>query len=72
MTQLEKVQYTAKAQTTGGRNGASDGDDRHRNVEHFSPSTQVPAPTRRISRHLSSCGCPLAFCGSLRPAMPRR
>jgi hypothetical protein len=49
MTQFEKVQYTAKAQTTGGRNGASDGDDRHLNVEHFSPSTQGAGtdPTRR-------------------------
>jgi lipoyl-dependent peroxiredoxin len=39
MTQLEKVLYTAKAHTTGGRDGASRGDDGRLDIKLSSPGT---------------------------------
>ena len=37
MSQLEKVLYTAKVHTTGGRDGASRSDDGRLDVKHSSP-----------------------------------
>jgi Ohr subfamily peroxiredoxin len=39
MTQLEKVLYTAKAHTTGGRDGASRSDDGRLDIKLSSPGT---------------------------------
>ena len=39
MTQLEKVLYTAKTHTTGGRDGASQSDDGRLAVKFSSPGT---------------------------------
>ena len=46
MTKLEKVLYTAKAYTTGGREGgASRTDDGRLEVKLSIPGTRAPAPT---------------------------
>ena len=39
MTQTEKVIYTAKVHTTGGRDGASRSDDGRLDIKHSTPGT---------------------------------
>ena len=46
MSQIEKVLYTAKTHTTGGRDGASRTSDGRLDVKLSSPGTPAPAPTR--------------------------
>ena len=61
MTQLDKVLYTAKAHTTGGRDGESRTDDGRLDVKLSPPGTPAPAPTP------SSCSPP-----ATRPASSAR
>ena len=50
---FDKVLYTAKTHTTGGRDGASHSDDGRLSIKLSSPGTPEPAPTR------SSCSPPV-------------
>jgi len=45
MNKLEKVLYTAKAHTTGGRDGMSRSSDGRLEVRLSRPGTRAPAPT---------------------------
>ena len=46
MNRLEKVLYTAKAHTTGGRSGMSRSSDGRLEVSLSRPGARAPAPTR--------------------------
>ncbi|NMM81432.1 organic hydroperoxide resistance protein [Acidovorax sp. SRB_14] len=57
MTQLEKVLYTAKAHTTGGRDGASRTDDGRLDVKLSSPGTSAAGtnPEQLFAAGYSAC-----------------
>lgn len=77
MTQLEKVQYTAKAHTTGGRDGASRSDDGRLDVKlstpgtlgtgtnpevNHSPTAKLVLPRRRMAAGGGEAECLAAVC----------
>ena len=58
MTQIEKVLYTAKTHTTGGRDGASRSSDGRLDIKLSRPARPAPGPTpsncsRRAGRLVS-------------------
>jgi Ohr subfamily peroxiredoxin len=57
MTQLEKVLYTAKTHTTGGRDGASRSDDGRLDVQLSSPGSSRPGtnPEQLFAAGWSAC-----------------
>ena len=63
MTQLDKVLYTAKAHTTGGRDGQSQSDDGRLNVTLSSPGT---AGTGTNPEQLFAAGYSACFIGAMK------
>ena len=63
MTKLEKVMYTAKAHTTGGREGASRSDDGRLDVKMSSPGT---AGTGTNPEQLFAAGYSACFIGAMK------
>lgn len=63
MTQLEKVLYTAKAHSTGGRDGASRSDDGRLDVKLSSPGT---AGTGTNPEQLFAAGYSACFIGAMK------
>ena len=63
MTTLDKVLYTAKAHTTGGREGASRSDDGRLDVQLASPGT---AGTGTNPEQLFAAGYSACFIGALK------
>lgn len=57
MTQLDKVLYTAKTHTTGGRDGASRSSDGQLDVKLSTPGTSVPGtnPEQLFAAGWSAC-----------------
>jgi Ohr subfamily peroxiredoxin len=74
MTQLEKVLYTARAHTTGGRDGASKTDDGRLNVTLSSPGTSGTGtnPEQLFAAGYSACfiGAIKAVAGKMKIAVP--
>jgi osmotically inducible protein OsmC len=67
MTQLEKVLYTAKAHTTGGRDGASRTDDGHLDVKLSPPGTGSGTnPEQLFAAGYSAC-----FIGAMKAVATR-
>src|SRR6478736_7061926 len=62
-TQLEKVLYTAKAHTTGGREGASRSDDGRLDIKLSSPGT---AGTGTNPEQLFAAGYSACFIGAMK------
>ena len=75
MTTLEKVLYTAKAHTTGGRDGASRSDDGKLDVTLSSPSTSGTGtnPEQLFAAGYSACfiGAMKAVAGMQKIAIPQ-
>ena len=63
MTQLDKVLYTAKAHTTGGREGASRSDDGRLDVQLVAPGTGT---TGTNPEQLFAAGYSACFIGALK------
>ncbi|HSV80659.1 MAG TPA: organic hydroperoxide resistance protein [Ramlibacter sp.] len=74
MIQLEKVLYTAKAHTTGGRDGASKTDDGRLDVKLSSPGTSGTGtnPEQLFAAGYSACfiGAMKAVAGKLKITLP--
>ncbi|MBX3654769.1 MAG: organic hydroperoxide resistance protein [Ramlibacter sp.] len=74
MTKLEKVLYTAKAHTTGGRDGASKTDDGRLDVTLSSPGTSGTGtnPEQLFAAGYSACfiGAMKAVAGKMKVALP--
>ena len=74
MTTLEKVLYTARAHTTGGRDGASRTDDGRLDVTLSSPGTSGTGtnPEQLFAAGYSACfiGAMKAVAGRLKVALP--
>jgi lipoyl-dependent peroxiredoxin len=74
MTTLEKVMYTAKAHTTGGRDGSSKTDDGRLSVTLSSPGTSGTGtnPEQLFAAGYSACfiGAIKAVAGKLKIAVP--
>ena len=74
MTQLEKVLYTAKAHTTGGRDGASKTDDGRLDVTLSSPGTSGTGtnPEQLFAAGYSACfiGAMKAVAGKMKVTLP--
>ncbi|HSV35216.1 MAG TPA: organic hydroperoxide resistance protein [Ramlibacter sp.] len=74
MTQLEKVLYTAKARTTGGRDGASRTDDGKLDVKLASPGTAGSGtnPEQLFAAGYSACfiGAMKAVAGKMKVTLP--
>lgn len=74
MTKLDKVLYTAKAHTTGGRDGASKTDDGRLDVTLSSPGTAGTGtnPEQLFAAGYSACfiGAMKAVAGKMKVALP--
>ena len=74
MTQLEKVLYTAKAHTTGGRDGAARSDDGRLEVKLSSPGTAGTGtnPEQLFAAGYSACfiGAMKAVAGKMKVTLP--
>ena len=74
MTKLEKVLYTAKAHTTGGRDGASRSDDGKLDVKLSSPGTSGTGtnPEQLFAAGYSACfiGAMKAVAGKMNAKLP--
>ena len=74
MTQLDKVLYTAKAHTTGGREGASRSDDGRLDVKLTGPGTGTTGtnPEQLFAAGYAACfmGAMKAVSGKLNVAVP--
>jgi osmotically inducible protein OsmC len=74
MTTLEKVLYTAKAHTTGGRDGASKTDDGRLDVTLSSPGTSGTGtnPEQLFAAGYSACfiGAMKAVAGKMKVTLP--
>jgi lipoyl-dependent peroxiredoxin len=74
MAQLEKVLYTARAHTTGGRDGASKTDDGRLDVTLSSPGTAGTGtnPEQLFAAGYSACfiGAMKAVAGRMKVALP--
>lgn len=74
MTKLEKVLYTAKAHTTGGRDGASRTDDGRLDVTLSSPGTSGTGtnPEQLFAAGYSACfiGAMKAVAGKMKVTLP--
>ncbi len=74
MTKLEKVMYTAKAHTTGGRDGASRSDDGKLDVNLSSPGTSGTGtnPEQLFAAGYSACfiGAMKAVAGKMKVTLP--
>ena len=74
MTQLEKVIYTAKAHTTGGRDGASRTDDGRLDIKLSSPGTAGSGtnPEQLFAAGYSACfiGAMKAVAGKMKVTLP--
>ena len=74
MTTLEKVLYTAKAHTTGGRDGASKTDDGRLDVKLSSPGTSGTGtnPEQLFAAGYSACfiGAMKAVAGKMKLTLP--
>ena len=74
MSQLEKVLYTAKAHTTGGRDGASRTDDGRLDIKLSPPSTAGIGtnPEQLFAAGYSGCfiGAMKAVAGKMKVALP--
>ena len=74
MTQLEKVLYTAKAHTTGGRDGASRTDDGRLDIKLSSPGTAGSGtnPEQLFAAGYSACfiGAMKAVAGKMKVTLP--
>ena len=75
MTQLEKVLYTAKAHTTGGRDGASRSDDGRLDIKLSSPGTSGGGtnPEQLFAAGYSACfiGAMKAVAGKMKVTLPQ-
>ncbi|MDR2324892.1 MAG: organic hydroperoxide resistance protein [Acidovorax sp.] len=75
MASLEKVLYTARAHTTGGRDGASRSDDGRLDVQLSSPGTsgQGTNPEQLFAAGYSACfiGAMKAVAGKQKLALPQ-
>ena len=75
MTQLDKVLYTAKAHTTGGREGASRSDDGRLDVQLTSPGTGTTGtnPEQLFASGYSACfiGALKAVAGKSKTTLPQ-
>ena len=69
MTTLDKVLYTAKAHTTGGRDGTSKTSDGRLDVKLSSPGT---SGTGTNPEQLFAAGWSACFLGAMGVAAPRR
>jgi osmotically inducible protein OsmC len=74
MTQLEKVLYTAKAHTTGGRDGASRTDDGKLDIKLSPPGTggEGTNPEQLFAAGYSACfiGAMKAVAGKMKVTLP--
>ena len=74
MAQLEKVLYTARAHTTGGRDGASKSDDGRLDVTLSSPGTSGTGtnPEQLFAAGYSACfiGAMKAVAGKMKITLP--
>jgi len=74
MTKLDKVLYTAKAHTTGGRDGASKSDDGRLDVTLSSPGTSGTGtnPEQLFAAGYSACfiGAMKAVAGKMKVTLP--
>ncbi|MGE0498156.1 MAG: organic hydroperoxide resistance protein [Ramlibacter sp.] len=74
MTKLDKVLYTAKAHTTGGRDGASKTDDGRLDVTLSSPGTSGTGtnPEQLFAAGYSACfiGAMKAVAGKMKVTLP--
>ena len=74
MTQLEKVLYTAKAHTTGGREGASRTEDGRLDIKLSSPGTSGTGtnPEQLFAAGYSACfiGAMKAVAGKMKVTLP--
>jgi osmotically inducible protein OsmC len=74
MTQLEKVLYTAKAHTTGGRDGASRSDDGRLDIKLTPPGTagEGTNPEQLFAAGYSACfiGALKAVAGKMKVTLP--
>ena len=74
MTKLDKVLYTAKAHTTGGRDGASKSDDGRLDVTLSSPGTSGTGtnPEQLFAAGYSACfiGAMKAVAGKMKATLP--
>jgi len=73
MTQLEKVLYTAKAHTTGGRDGASRSDDGRLDIKLSAPGTGSGTnPEQLFAAGYSACfiGAIKAVAGKMKITLP--
>ena len=74
MSQLEKVLYTAKAHTTGGRDGASRTDDGRLDIKLSPPGTAGSGtnPEQLFAAGYSGCfiGAMKAVAGKMKVALP--
>ena len=74
MTKLEKVMYTAKAHTTGGRDGASRSDDGRLNIKLSPPGTPGDGtnPEQLFAAGYSACfiGALKAVAGKMKVTLP--
>jgi osmotically inducible protein OsmC len=75
MTKLDKVLYTAKAHTTGGRDGASRSDDGRLDVTLSSPGTAGTGtnPEQLFAAGYSACfiGAMKAVAGKMKVTLPQ-
>jgi Ohr subfamily peroxiredoxin len=75
MTQLEKVLYTAKAHTTGGRDGAARSDDGRLDIKLSSPGTSGGGtnPEQLFAAGYSACfiGAMKAVAGKMKLTLPQ-
>ena len=75
MAQLEKVLYTARAHTTGGRDGASRTDDGRLDVKLSSPGTSGTGtnPEQLFAAGYSACfiGAMKAVAGKMKVTLPQ-
>lgn len=75
MTQLEKVLYTAKARTTGGRDGAARSDDGRLDVKLSSPGTSGGGtnPEQLFAAGYAACfiGAMKAVAGKMKLTLPQ-
>ena len=75
MTKLDKVLYTAKAHTTGGRDGASRSDDGRLDVQLTSPGTGTTGtnPEQLFAAGYSACfiGALKAVAGKSKTTLPQ-
>ena len=74
MTQLEKVLYTAKAHTTGGRDGAARTDDGRLDIKLSSPGTPGTGtnPEQLFATGYAACfiGAMKAVAGKMKVTLP--